>query len=158
MGTIASALGTTSSYIYENCGDLTEIIPTSGQNKEYILKTTHKFTYVKEGRYYKLSTTENCYDKLIGPISTLKIFKVFRHGDGHIQIFSSFDGESGIYDVSDLFYSVYPLQAKDIHLYDLRKELLNTLKPLSVYECNTLCGLPLKISHTIGGETYSKSV
>ena len=88
MGTIASVLNTTSSYIFS---ELTEIVPTSGQNKEYILKTTHKFTYVKEGHYYKLSDDENCFDKLIDPISTLRIFKVFRHRDGHIQIFSSFD-------------------------------------------------------------------
>ena len=154
--TVADVTSTTmSSYIW---GNMTEISLPRG-NKKFILKTSLKFIYIETGDHYKLSPNgEWTTDKLIPEATSLRIFKIFRHGDGHIQIFASFDNESGLYDVSDLFDAISPLQGKREYLYEINIPSPTNHKPRSIYDSKTLCGMPMKQLNNIEGLSYSKSV
>nr|QBK85937.1 MAG: hypothetical protein LCMAC101_05320 [Marseillevirus LCMAC101] len=157
MGTATSTvIDNTSSYIW---GDMSEVSLPFGQTKKFILKSALKFIYVKEGDHYKLSPNTNwTTDKFIQDASILRIFKIFRHGDGHIQIFASFDGETGLYDVSGLFDAVSPLQIKTAYLHDLSISSPQIPKP-SVYDKGGyMCGFPLKTVSNNDTQLYSKSL
>jgi len=156
MGTATStAMDVASTYIW---GDLTEVDLPCGQNKKFILKVGLKFIYVEGGDHYKLSPDSNwTTDKFVKEATVLRIFKIFRHGDGHIQIFASFDGESGVYDVSGLFEAVSPLQIKTAYLHDLSSYSPQIPKPPSVYDEGYICGYPLKTDANKDSQ-YSKSL
>jgi hypothetical protein len=144
MGTTTSTImGTASSYIW---GEVSEVSISYNQNKKFITKVDFKFIYVKEGNHYKpISNIHWVADKLIPTGAILQIFKIFRHGDSHIQIFGMFNGVEGLFDVSSLFEAISPLKARDTYLDDLSNDPRAHLpRPRSIYESNTICGMPIK--------------
>ncbi len=159
INTASTTVDAVSSYIW---GDMTEVSLPLGQNKEFGLKSDLKFIYVQYGEHYKLTPDSTwTTDKLISAETTLRVFKVYRHGDGHIQIFATFDQEVGIYDVSGLFDAISPLQEKNNYLYELHSP--NSSSPRtsdspSIYDTNTICGIPMKNMHGTKNLSYSKSV
>jgi hypothetical protein len=154
--TVNTTTKTVSSYIW---GNMTEVSLPRKQNKKFILKRSLKFIYDESGEHYKLSPNKDwTTDKLIPEATNLQIFKIFRHGDGHVQIFASFDSNSGLYDVSNLFDAISPLQAKREYLYEINTPPPSIPKPQSIYDSNTLCGMPMKQVNNPGNLSYSKSV
>ena len=140
-------------------GNMSEVVLPSKQNKLFALKNALKFVYVKSGDHYKISPDAAwTTDKLIRMGTTLQIFKIFRHGDGHIQIFASFDGETKLYDVSSLFDAISPLQAKPYYLQEIDRSSPLAPRPQSIYDPNTLCGMPIKSIPENKNLSYSKSV
>ena len=112
-----------------------------------------------EGDHYKPSPDTNwTTDKLIRVGAFLKIFKIFRHGDGHIQIFASFDGETGIYDVSHLFDAISPLQIKPYYLRELNSSSSCTPRSSPIYDNTTICGIPVKHASNAKNLSYSRSL
>ena len=159
MNTASTAVDAVSSYIW---GDMTEVSLPDGQNKEFGLKSVLKFIYVQYGEHYKLTPDSTwTTDKLISAKTTLRVFKVYRHGDGRIQIFATFDQETGIYDVSGLFDAISPLQEKNNYLYDSHVPSSSSppiYSPQSIYNSNTICGVPVKNMPGSKNLSYSKSV
>ena len=160
MGTTTSTvIDATSSYIW---GGMTEVSLSHGQNKEFGIKSDLKFIYVQHGEHYKLTPDSTwTTDKLIPSGSVLRVFKVYRHGDGHIQLFATFDQETGIYDVSGLFNAISPLQEKNNYLYELNppnRSSQSISSPPSIYDTSTICGLPMKNIPGTKNLSYSKSV
>ena len=160
INTATTTIDTVSSYIWT---DMNEVAIPSEQSKTFMLKNALKFIYVTEGDHYKPSPDATwTTDKFIHLGSTLKIFKVFRHGDGHIQIFASFNDETGMYDVSHLFDAVSPLQAKTYYLQELNSPSHRISTPSisapSIYDTNTICGMPMENMYGNKNLSYSKSV
>lgn len=154
---VANTTSTTvSSYMW---GNMSEVSLPLKQNKKFILKRPIKFIYDESGEHYKISPNKDwTTDKLIPETTNLQIFKIFRHGDGHIQIFASFDSDSGLYDVSNLFDAISPLQAKREYLYEINTHPHSIPKPQTIYDSNTLCKMPMKQVNNPGSLSYSKSV
>jgi hypothetical protein len=156
MESAAAVADATSLYMW---GNMSEVSLSSGQNRTFILKCGLKFIYMVQGDHYKISPDSTwTTDKLIPAGSILKVFKIFRHGDGHVQIFASFNDETGLYDVSCLFDAISPLKEKNPYLYTANNSSPYTLKPQSIYDSNTVCGMPIKPLDTVKNLSYSKSV